>query len=72
MTVRVEGAGTLLGFGSAAPSIEERFTDEERTTYYGRALAVRRAKQRLRYKPLVMQACFNRRGTIFSPSCKGQ
>jgi beta-galactosidase len=43
VTVRVEGAGSLLGFGSAAPFTEERFTDEEHTTYYGRALAIVRA-----------------------------
>ncbi len=39
----VSGAGTLAGFGSAAPCTEERFTDGLHTTYYGRALAVVRA-----------------------------
>jgi beta-galactosidase len=43
VTVRVEGAGALLGFGSANPLTEERFTDEVHTTYQGRALAVVRA-----------------------------
>ncbi len=41
--VKVEGAGTLLGFGSANPLSTERFTDGEYTTYQGRALAVVRA-----------------------------
>jgi hypothetical protein len=36
----VEGAGSLLGFGSAALVTEECHTDEEHTTYLGRALAV--------------------------------
>lgn len=39
----VEGAGQLQGFGSADPFSEENFFDSERTTYYGRALAVIRA-----------------------------
>jgi beta-galactosidase len=40
--VEVAGAGVLLGFGSAAPSTEERFDATERRTYDGRALAVLR------------------------------
>jgi beta-galactosidase len=42
VAVEVSGAGELLGFGSAAPSTEERFDATERTTYDGRALAVLR------------------------------
>lgn len=41
--LNVEGAGCLQGFGSADPLSEENFYDAERTTYYGRALAVVRA-----------------------------
>ncbi|KND39648.1 glycoside hydrolase family 2 TIM barrel-domain containing protein [Streptomyces acidiscabies] len=40
--VEVSGAGELVGFGSAAPSTEERFDATERRTYEGRALAVLR------------------------------
>ncbi|MHA5048329.1 DUF4982 domain-containing protein [Streptomyces sp. SD15] len=40
--LEVSGAGVLLGFGSAAPSSEERFDAAERRTYEGRALAVLR------------------------------
>jgi beta-galactosidase len=41
VSVEVSGAGTLVGFGSAAPSTEERFdAGERRRTYEGRALAV--------------------------------
>jgi len=40
--VEVSGAGTLIGFGSATPSTEERFDAAERRTYDGRALAVLR------------------------------
>jgi beta-galactosidase len=43
VTVHVEGAGTLLGFGSANPFTEESFVDDIHTTYQGRALAVVRA-----------------------------
>jgi beta-galactosidase len=43
VTVKVEGAGTLMGFGSANPFTEESFSDETHTTYLGRALAVVRA-----------------------------
>jgi beta-galactosidase len=43
--IKVEGAGTLQGFGSARPFTEENFTDSEHFTYYGRALAVVRAGQ---------------------------
>lgn len=41
--ISVEGAGYIQGFGSADPMSEENFFDTERTTYYGRALAVIRA-----------------------------
>jgi beta-galactosidase len=43
VTVRVQGAGSLLGFGSANPFTEESFTDDVHTTFQGRALAVVRA-----------------------------
>jgi beta-galactosidase len=43
VTIQAEGAGSLLGFGSANPLTEERFTDYEHTTYFGRLLAVVRA-----------------------------
>jgi beta-galactosidase len=43
VTVHVDGAGSLFGFGSANPLTEESFTDEVHTTYQGRALAVVRA-----------------------------
>ena len=42
LTATVTG-GELLGFGSANPRTEERFTEGSYTTYYGRALAVVRA-----------------------------
>ena len=42
VTVEVSGPGVLLGFGSAAPSTEERFDATERRTHDGRALAVLR------------------------------
>jgi len=45
VTVTLEGAGSLQGFGSARPFTEESFTDNEHITYYGRALAVIRAGQ---------------------------
>lgn len=41
--VKVEGEGVLQGFGSADPLSEENFFDTERTTYYGRLIAVVRA-----------------------------
>ncbi len=44
LTAQVTG-GELLGFGSANPRTEERFSDGRYTTYYGRALAVLRATQ---------------------------
>jgi beta-galactosidase len=40
VTVEISGPGALLGFGSAAPSTEERFDATERRTHDGRALAV--------------------------------
>lgn len=43
VTVTVEGAGHLLGLGSANPFSEEPFTHPSHTTYYGRALAVVRS-----------------------------
>jgi beta-galactosidase len=43
VTVAIEGAGTLQGFGSADPLSEEQFLATERTTYDGRVLAVVRA-----------------------------
>ena len=43
VTVQVEGAGALLGFGSANPLTEESFTNTTHSTYLGRALAVVRA-----------------------------
>ena len=44
LTVTV-GNGGLLGFGSANPCTEERYTDGAFTTYYGRSLAVVRTGQ---------------------------
>lgn len=44
LTVTVEN-GELLGFGSAKPNTTERFDSGTYTTYYGRALAVIRAKE---------------------------
>ena len=44
LTVTV-GNGELLGFGSANPCTEERYTDGAFTTYYGRSLAVVRMGQ---------------------------
>lgn len=43
LTVTVEGAGTLAGFGSARPNMNETFVGNGHTTYYGKALAVVRA-----------------------------
>ncbi len=43
LTISVEGAGTLQGFGSARPNMAETFVGTEHTTYYGRALAAVRA-----------------------------
>ncbi|MFZ2095542.1 MAG: glycoside hydrolase family 2 TIM barrel-domain containing protein [Anaerolineales bacterium] len=43
VTVQVEGAGKLMGFGSANPVTEESFTDDTHSTYQGRAIAVVRA-----------------------------
>lgn len=40
VTVSVEGAGVLAGFGSAAPSTAESYLDDVHTTFDGRALAV--------------------------------
>jgi beta-galactosidase len=40
VAVEVSGQGVLLGFGSAAPSTEERFDATERRTHDGRALAI--------------------------------
>lgn len=43
VTVSVEGAGSLAGFGSAAPFNEEAYTGTVHRTYYGRVQAVVRA-----------------------------
>jgi beta-galactosidase len=43
VSVDVEGAGKLEGFGSANPFTEESFLDAMHNTYYGRALLVVRA-----------------------------
>ena len=43
VNVTVEG-GELLAFGSANPRTEERYDSGSFTTYYGRAMAVIRAK----------------------------
>lgn len=43
VTVTVEGAGVLQGFGSACCKTKESFHQSTHTTYYGRALAVVRA-----------------------------
>ncbi|NQX06854.1 glycoside hydrolase family 2 protein [Rathayibacter sp. VKM Ac-2856] len=40
VSVAVEGAGVLAGFGSGAPATTERFDAVARTTFDGRALAV--------------------------------
>jgi len=40
--IEVTGAGTLAGYGSAAPATEESYLSDLATTYYGRALAVAR------------------------------
>ena len=40
VTVSVDGPGVLQGFGSAAPSTGESFTDATHTTYDGHALAI--------------------------------
>lgn len=43
VTVSVEGAGSLAGFGSADPFNEEAYTGNVHRTYYGRVQAVIRA-----------------------------
>ena len=43
VSISADGAGYIQGFGSADPWSKENFFDSERTTYYGRALAVIRA-----------------------------
>lgn len=43
VTVKVEGAGTLLGFGSGAPSTEGGYQDAAWPTFDGRVMAVVRA-----------------------------
>jgi beta-galactosidase len=43
VTVRVEGAASLLGFGSAEAITTEGFCSDTHRTFYGRALAVVRA-----------------------------
>ncbi|WP_138750763.1 glycoside hydrolase family 2 TIM barrel-domain containing protein [Paenibacillus sinopodophylli] len=44
ISISVEGAGTLQGFGSADPKSLENFYDLERTTFDGKVLAVVRSK----------------------------
>lgn len=44
VSVTVEGAGALQGFGSADPKSTENFFDTERTTFDGKLLAVIRSK----------------------------
>lgn len=44
VSITVEGAGTLQGFGSADPKSLENFYDHERTTFDGKVLAVIRSK----------------------------
>lgn len=44
VSVNIEGAGVLQGFGSANPRSTENFLDTETTTFDGRALAVIRSK----------------------------
>ncbi|MEU9949522.1 glycoside hydrolase family 2 TIM barrel-domain containing protein [Streptomyces sp. NPDC047939] len=46
VTVQVEGAGTLLGLGSAEPITTEGFAGDTHRTFNGRALAVVRAGHR--------------------------
>ena len=43
VTIAVEGAGVLQGFGSADPYSKENFFDETRTTFNGRLLAAIRS-----------------------------
>ena len=43
LTICVEGAATLQGFGSADPVTAESYCDNIHTTYNGRALAVLRS-----------------------------
>lgn len=43
VSITVEGAGTLQGFGSADPKSMENFYDSERTTFDGKVLAVIRS-----------------------------
>lgn len=46
VTVTVEGAGTLLGFGSGAPSTEGSYQDHTWPTFDGRVMAVVRAGEK--------------------------
>lgn len=43
VSIKVEGAGTLQGFGTSDPHTDETFVGMVRTSYYGRAQAVIRA-----------------------------
>lgn len=43
VAMKIEGPGCIQGFGSADPMSEENFFDAERTTWYGRLIAVVRA-----------------------------
>ncbi|MGW4213652.1 hypothetical protein ACWEIJ_37110 [Lentzea sp. NPDC004789] len=40
IVVELSGPGTLAAFGSAAPSTTETYTDNVRSTYRGRAIAI--------------------------------
>ena len=44
INVRVEGAGELLGFGSANPITDDNYSSGSCTTYRGKALAIIRSK----------------------------
>lgn len=43
ITAEVSGAATLAGFGSGNPQTEDNYTDNETTTFRGRAMAILRA-----------------------------
>lgn len=43
LTAEVSGAATLAGFGSGNPQTEDNYTDNEATTFRGRAMAILRA-----------------------------
>ncbi len=43
MSVKVQGAGTLLAVGAGTPKTEERYTGDAFTTYHGKMIAVVRS-----------------------------